>query len=97
MQIAAILRRWIETLVTVFKAWHEPRREQHALTVAYRCSHPQTGKRSSMMCGCVSVTISCCVRTPFEAGVCYGEEALIAGGTPPAPASTTFTFATTIC
>ena len=35
MRIAAILRRWIETLATMFVAWHERRREQHALTVAY--------------------------------------------------------------
>jgi general secretion pathway protein L len=35
MRIAAILKRWIETLATVFVAWHERRREQHALTVAF--------------------------------------------------------------
>jgi general secretion pathway protein L len=34
MRIAAILRRWIETLATMFMAWNERRREQHALTVA---------------------------------------------------------------
>jgi len=39
MQIAAILRRWIETLATVFVAWHERRREQHALTVAVENQH----------------------------------------------------------
>jgi len=39
MRIAAILRRWIETLATVFVAWHERRREQHALTVAYENQH----------------------------------------------------------
>jgi hypothetical protein len=39
------------------------------------------------------------VRTAFEVGLGYGEAATIvppAGGTPPAPASTTFTFSTTI-
>ena len=35
MRIAAIVRRWIETLATVFLAWHERRREQHAVTVAF--------------------------------------------------------------
>ena len=35
MRIVAILRRWIETLATIFVAWYEHRREQHALTVAY--------------------------------------------------------------
>jgi general secretion pathway protein L len=35
MQIAAILKRWVETLATIFVAWYEHRREQHALTVAY--------------------------------------------------------------
>jgi general secretion pathway protein L len=35
MRIAAILKRWIETLATVLVAWHERRREQHALTVAF--------------------------------------------------------------
>src|SRR5271168_3037734 len=35
MRIVAILRRWIETLATVLVAWHERRREQHALTVAF--------------------------------------------------------------
>jgi general secretion pathway protein L len=39
MRIVAILRRWIETLATVFVAWHERRREQHALTVAYEDQH----------------------------------------------------------
>jgi general secretion pathway protein L len=39
MRIAAILRRWIETLATVFVAWHERRREQHALTFA--CENQQ--------------------------------------------------------
>ena len=39
MRIAAILRRWIETLATVFVAWHERRREQHALTVAFENQH----------------------------------------------------------
>jgi general secretion pathway protein L len=39
MRIAAILRRWIETLATMFVAWHERRREQHALTVAYENQH----------------------------------------------------------
>ena len=35
MRIAAILRRWIDTLATVFVAWHERRREQQAVTVAF--------------------------------------------------------------
>ena len=35
MRIAADLKRWIETLATVLLAWHERRREQHALTVAF--------------------------------------------------------------
>jgi general secretion pathway protein L len=39
MRIAAILKRWIETLATVFVAWHERRREQHALTVAFENQH----------------------------------------------------------
>jgi len=39
MRIAAILKRWIETLATVFVAWHERRREQHALTVAFEDQH----------------------------------------------------------
>jgi general secretion pathway protein L len=39
MRIAAILRRWIETLATVLVAWHERRREQHALTVAFENQH----------------------------------------------------------
>ncbi|MGA3000011.1 PilN domain-containing protein [Bradyrhizobium sp.] len=39
MRIAAILRRWIETLATMFVAWRERRREQHALTVAYENQH----------------------------------------------------------
>jgi general secretion pathway protein L len=39
MRIAAILRRWIETLAMVFVAWHERRREQHALTVAFEDPH----------------------------------------------------------
>jgi general secretion pathway protein L len=39
MRIPAILRRWIETLATVFVAWHERRREQHALTVAFENQH----------------------------------------------------------
>jgi len=39
MQIAAILRRWIESLATVFVAWHERRREQHALTIAFENQH----------------------------------------------------------
>jgi general secretion pathway protein L len=39
MRVAAILRRWIETLATVFVAWHERRREQHALTVAFENQH----------------------------------------------------------
>jgi general secretion pathway protein L len=34
MQIPAILKRWLETLATMFVAWHERRREQHALTLA---------------------------------------------------------------
>ena len=34
MRVAAILRRWIESLATVLVAWHERRREQHAVTVA---------------------------------------------------------------
>jgi general secretion pathway protein L len=39
MRIAAILKRWIETLATVFVAWHERGREQHALTVAFENQH----------------------------------------------------------
>ena len=39
MRIAAILKRWIETLATVFVAWHDRRREQHALTVAFENQH----------------------------------------------------------
>jgi general secretion pathway protein L len=35
MRMPAILKRWIETLATVLLAWHERRREQHALTVAF--------------------------------------------------------------
>jgi general secretion pathway protein L len=34
MQIVAILKRWIEILATMFVAWQERRREQHALIVA---------------------------------------------------------------
>ena len=39
MQIPAILKRWVETLATMFVAWHERRREQHALTVACENQH----------------------------------------------------------
>jgi general secretion pathway protein L len=39
MRIAAILRRWIETLATILGAWQERRREQYALTVAYEDQH----------------------------------------------------------
>jgi general secretion pathway protein L len=39
MRIAAILRRWVETLATVFVAWHERRREQKGLTVAFENQH----------------------------------------------------------
>lgn len=35
MRMPAILKRWIETLAAVLVAWHERRREQHALTVAF--------------------------------------------------------------
>jgi general secretion pathway protein L len=39
MQIPAILKRWLETLATMFVAWHERRREQHALTLACENQH----------------------------------------------------------
>lgn len=35
MQIAAILRRWIETLATLYLAWRETQRERQAVTLAF--------------------------------------------------------------
>ena len=39
MQISAILKRWIETLATLYLAWRESVRERQAITIAFERQH----------------------------------------------------------